>query len=166
MSGAVRIGIGYDIHALVEGRRLVLGGVELAQHIGLHGHSDADVVTHALMDALLGALALGDIGHHFPDSDARWKDAASVEMLEHVVGLMAERGYAVGNVDVTVVAATPRLAPHLGAMRAALATRLRVGPGEVSIKATTGEGLSPEGRGEAIAAHATALVERVTRETA
>lgn len=161
----MRIGVGYDIHALVDGRRLVLGGVEIAHATGLLGHSDADVVTHAIADALLGALALGDLGTHFPDTDARWKDATSLDLLAHVVWLLAERAYVVGNVDVTVIAAAPKLAPHIGAMRAALAQRLGVEADRVSVKATTGEGLSAEGRGEAIAAHAVALVQRVSQES-
>ncbi len=161
----MRVGIGYDIHALVDGRRLVLGGVEIAHARGLLGHSDADVVTHAICDALLGALALGDLGRHFPDTDARWKDASSLDLLAHVVGLVHARGYTVGNIDVTVVAAQPKLAPHVAAMRDALAARLGVDAGRVSVKATTGEGLSPEGRGEAIAAHAIALVQRTAQET-
>lgn len=160
----MRIGVGYDIHRLVDGRRLVLGGVEIVHATGLQGHSDGDVVTHAIADALLGALALGDLGHHFPDTDPRWTNASSLDLLSHIVILVAERGYVVGNVDVTVVAAQPRLAPHTLPMREALAPRLGVTLTDVSVKATTGEGLSPAGRGEAIAAHAVVLVQRVTQE--
>lgn len=155
-----RIGFGYDVHRYAPGRRLVLGGVTLPAAIGLLGHSDADVLTHAIMDALLGAVALGDIGHHFPPSDARWKDADSLDLLGRVVALLAERGWVVGNIDATVVMEQPRLAPHLAAMRERLATTLRVGTDEVSVKATTNEGMGFVGRAEGAAAYAVALVRR------
>jgi 2-C-methyl-D-erythritol 2,4-cyclodiphosphate synthase len=156
-----RVGFGYDVHRYAAGRRLVLGGVTIAAPVGLLGHSDADVLTHAVMDALLGAVALGDIGHHFPPSEARWKDADSLDLLRQVVALLAERGWRVGNVDATVVMERPRLAPHLVAMREHLAAALRVGMDDVSIKATTNEGMGFVGRGEGAAAYAVALVRRV-----
>jgi 2-C-methyl-D-erythritol 2,4-cyclodiphosphate synthase len=137
----LRIGFGYDVHRYAAGRRLVLGGVTIPAPVGLLGHSDADVLTHAIMDALLGAVALGDIGHHFPPSEARWKDADSLDLLQQVVARLAERGWRVGNVDATVVMERPRLAPHLAAMRDRLAAALGVGVDDVSIKATTNEGI-------------------------
>lgn len=154
----VRIGNGFDVHALVSGRELILGGVTIAHPRGLAGHSDADVLLHALADAILGALALGDIGRHFPDSDARWKDADSRVLLRHVAGLAAAAGYRIGNVDVTVIAQAPRLAPHVPAMRANIAEDLACGADRVSVKATTTEHLGFTGRGEGIAALATALL--------
>jgi 2-C-methyl-D-erythritol 2,4-cyclodiphosphate synthase len=156
----VRVGLGYDIHRLVEGRRLVLGGVEIAYERGLEGHSDADALTHAVVDALLGAAALGDIGQHFPDTDERWRDADSIAMLEHAVALVAERGYAVGNVDAVIVAEAPRMRPHVAAMRERLARALGVEVDAVGVKATTEEGLGPVGRREAISARAVALLVR------
>jgi 2-C-methyl-D-erythritol 2,4-cyclodiphosphate synthase len=154
----MRIGFGYDVHRYAPGRRLVLGGVEIAAPIGLLGHSDADVLTHAVMDALLGAAALGDIGHHFPPSEPRWKDADSVALLERVAALLAERGWRVGNVDATVVMERPRLAPHIPAMRARLAAALGVAEAAVSVKATTTEGMGFVGRDEGAAAYAVALI--------
>ena len=156
----VRVGLGYDIHKLVEGRRLVLGGVEIAYERGLEGHSDADALTHAVVDALLGAAALGDIGTHFPDTDERWRGADSIALLEHVVALVAERGYAVGNVDAIIVAEAPRMRPHIAAMRERLARALGVEVDAVGVKATTEEGLGPVGRREAISARAVALLVR------
>ena len=153
-----RIGEGWDIHALVPDRKLILGGVEVPYHLGLLGHSDADVLLHALCDAILGALALGDIGRHFPDTDARWQGADSRALLRHVGRLAADAGYAVGNVDVTVIAQAPKVAPHVAAMRAHIAADLGCAPGCVSVKATTTEGLGFAGRGEGIAALATALL--------
>lgn len=155
-----RVGIGYDIHRLVEGRRLVLGGVEIPHDRGLAGHSDADALVHAVVDALLGAAVLGDIGTHFPDSDERWRGVESLRMLEHVVALLAERGLVVGNVDATISAEAPRMRPHIPSMREQLARALRVDLDAVSVKATTEEGLGPIGRGEAIAVRAVALVRR------
>ncbi len=154
----MRIGNGFDVHALVSGRALILGGVTIAHPRGLAGHSDADVLLHALADAILGALALGDIGRHFPDSDARWKDADSRVLLRHVAGLAAAAGYRIGNVDVTVIAQAPRLAPHVPAMRANIAEDLACDVDSVSVKATTTEHLGFTGRGEGIAALATALL--------
>lgn len=154
----VRVGNGFDVHALVEGRRLVLGGVVIPYERGLDGHSDADVLLHAVCDAILGALALGDIGRHFPDSDARWKDADSRVLLRHVVSLATARGYRVGNLDVTVIAQAPKIAPYVPAMRANLAADLACGEGDVSVKATTTERLGFAGRGEGIAAMTTVLL--------
>jgi 2-C-methyl-D-erythritol 2,4-cyclodiphosphate synthase len=155
-----RTGIGYDAHRLVEGRRVILGGVDIPHERGLLGHSDADVLTHAIMDALLGAIADGDIGRHFPDSDPRWKDARSVDMLRQVAGRVRGAGWAIVNTDATVLAEAPRLAPHVALMRSRLAEAMGIGPEQVSIKATTMEGLGAIGRREGIAAMAVATVER------
>ena len=154
-----RIGTGFDVHAFADGRALVLGGVTVPHPRGLAGHSDADVLLHAIADALLGALALGDIGVHFPDSDARFRNADSRVLLRHVVSLVAARGYAVGNVDATVIAQAPKLAPHIPAMRENLAADLGCPLDCVSVKATTTERLGFTGRGEGIAAQAICLVE-------
>jgi 2-C-methyl-D-erythritol 2,4-cyclodiphosphate synthase len=151
----LRVGNGVDVHAFAAGRPLVLGGVTIPFDRGLAGHSDADVLLHAVADAILGALALGDIGMHFPDTDARWKGADSRVLLRHVAGLARERGYAVGNVDVTVVAQVPKLAPHVAAMRANLGSDLGCAIDAVSVKATTSERLGFTGREEGIAALAT-----------
>jgi len=155
----MRVGTGYDSHRLVEGRRLILGGVEIAGERGLDGHSDADVLTHAVIDALLGAAALGDIGQHFPDTDERWRDADSIVLLEAVVAMLAERGQRVGNVDCTVVLEAPKLAPHREAIRARLAGALGVGVEQVNVKASTGERMGFVGRGEGAAALAIAAIE-------
>jgi len=158
----LRIGNGYDIHRLVPGRPLILGG-ETLEHpdgLGLDGHSDADVLVHALIDALLGALSLGDIGLHFPPEDPRWKGADSLALLEQVIGLVRRCGWQVVNVDAVVVAERPRLKPHITAMRAAIAARLGVEPDQVGVKATTNEGLGPTGREEGIACHAVALLQK------
>lgn len=155
----MRIGHGYDVHRLVTGRRLVLGGVEIPWELGLLGHSDADVLTHALMDALLGAAALGDIGQHFPDSDVRWKDADSIVLLRHVVLLLQQKNYRFVNADCTILAQKPRLALYIPAMRETLAQALQTTPDAVSIKATTEEGLGFTGEGRGIAAHAVVLIE-------
>ena len=154
----IRVGTGFDVHALVAGRRLVIGGVHVPYERGLDGHSDADVLLHAIGDAILGALALGDLGRHFPDSDPRWKDADSRALLRHIAGLMRERGFAIGNVDATVIAQAPRLAPHVAAMRANVAADLGCTPDDVGIKATTTEHLGFAGRGEGIAAMASVLI--------
>jgi len=156
----IRIGNGFDVHALVAGRRLVLGGVVIPHDRGLAGHSDADVLLHAICDAILGALALGDIGLHFPDTDARWKDADSRALLRHVASLASAQGWRVGNLDATVIAQAPRLAAHVSAMRANIAADLGCDAGLVSVKATTTEHLGFAGRGEGIAALATALLTR------
>ena len=157
----VRIGHGYDVHRLTEGRRLILGGVDVPWERGLLGHSDADVLTHAVMDALLGAAGLGDIGRHFPDNDPAYAGADSLRLLKHVVGLLREQGYCVGNVDATVLAQRPKLAPHIPGMRDNLARVMGVDPGQVNVKATTEEGLGFTGSGEGMAAHAVALIERM-----
>ena len=157
----MRIGHGYDVHRLVEGRRLILGGVEVPFDKGLLGHSDADVLTHAVMDALLGACALGDIGHLFPDSDPAYAGADSLRLLDEVVSRLRQRGYRVGNVDTTVLAQAPKLAPYLEQMRRNLAWRLQVPVDAVSVKATTEEGLGFTGTGDGIAAHAVCLVENL-----
>ncbi|MEO5702197.1 MAG: 2-C-methyl-D-erythritol 2,4-cyclodiphosphate synthase [Casimicrobiaceae bacterium] len=151
-----RIGQGFDVHALVAGRRLVLGGVEIACERGLDGHSDADVLLHAICDALLGALALGDIGMHFPDTDARWMGADSRALLRHVAGLVTVERYLIGNVDATLIAQAPRVAPHVPAMRANIARDLGCDIRVISVKATTTEHLGFTGRGEGIAASAVA----------
>jgi 2-C-methyl-D-erythritol 4-phosphate cytidylyltransferase/2-C-methyl-D-erythritol 2,4-cyclodiphosphate synthase len=155
---AMRVGTGYDLHRLVSGRRLMLGGVEVPFEKGALGHSDADVLAHAITDAVLGAVAAGDIGRHFPDTDPRWKDAPSMAMLAHAVGLAGQAGFRVNNVDAVVVTERPRLAPHIDAIRATLAVTLGVEPSCVSVKGKTNEGAGEIGRGEAIAAHAVALL--------
>ena len=158
MSEQDRIGIGYDIHRLVEGRRLLLAGVEIPFEKGLLGHSDSDVLTHAICDALLGAAAAGDIGTHFPDSDPRFAGAASLELLARVVELIKERGFEVANIDAVVLAERPRLAPYIKSMRERLAAVLEIDVELVSVKAKTNEGLDAVGRGEAMAAHAVAII--------
>lgn len=154
-----RIGQGFDVHALAAGRRLVLGGVTIAFDQGLEGHSDADVLLHAVADALLGALALGDLGAHFPDTDARWRGADSRVLLRAVMAQVRSAGYAVGNLDATVIAQAPRLAPYTEAMRANIAADLGCPSAQVSVKATTTERLGFTGRGEGIAALAVVLLE-------
>lgn len=155
----MRIGHGYDVHRLVEGRGLILGGVDIPWEKGLLGHSDADVLTHAVMDALLGAAALGDIGKLFPDSDPAYKGADSLMLLGRVVQVLAENGYEIGNVDATVLAQRPKLAAHIPLMRDRLAAAMGVEPDQVSVKATTEEGLGFTGAGEGIAAHAVVLIQ-------
>ncbi|MDX8392774.1 MAG: 2-C-methyl-D-erythritol 2,4-cyclodiphosphate synthase [Mariprofundaceae bacterium] len=156
----IRIGQGFDVHAFAEGRKLILGGVEIAFAKGLLGHSDADVLTHAICDALLGAAALGDIGHLFPDSEACFAGADSLELLGEVMCQVRQAGFSVGNIDATVIAQQPRLAPHISAMREKLATALQVDVGQIGIKATTSEHLGFTGRSEGIAAMAVALLSR------
>lgn len=155
----MRIGHGYDVHRLVEGRRLILAGVDIPYERGLLGHSDADVLTHAVMDALLGSCALGDIGHLFPDSDPHYAGADSLKLLDAVTALLKEKGFTPGNVDVTVIAQAPKLAPYVPEMRKNLAARLGIPLDRVSVKATTEEHLGFTGAGEGIAAHAVCLVE-------
>jgi 2-C-methyl-D-erythritol 2,4-cyclodiphosphate synthase len=145
-------GIGYDSHRLAAGRRLVIGGVEIPSELGLDGHSDADVLTHAVIDALLGAAGLGDIGEHFPDSDERYRDADSIELLETTLTRVIAQGLEVINVDTTVMMELPKLAPHRAAIRERLATALGIAPGRVNVKATTGESIGFVGRGEGVAA--------------
>jgi 2-C-methyl-D-erythritol 2,4-cyclodiphosphate synthase len=156
----VRVGFGYDVHRLTEGRELWLGGVLVPHTVGALGHSDADVLLHAVCDALLGAVALGDIGFHFPDTDARWKGADSKVLLKAVVGLLRERGWQVGNVDATLVLERPKIMPHVPAMRAVMAPLLGVAEDAVSIKATTNEKMGFVGREEGVCAYAVALVQR------
>lgn len=158
MSESSRIGIGYDIHRLVEGRKLILGGVEIPFEKGLLGHSDSDVLSHAICDALLGAAALGDIGTHFPDSDPRWAGASSLDFLARAVEMLTERGYRISNIDATVMAERPKLRPHIEAMRERLASVLRIDVQQVSVKAKTNEGLESVGRGEAIEAQAIVIL--------
>lgn len=155
----MRIGHGYDVHRLKEGRKLILGGVEIPWELGLDGHSDADVLIHAVMDALLGAAALGDIGKWFPDTDPQYRGISSVLLLQRVAALLRERGYRVGNVDVTVIAQRPKLLPHIPKMRDNLARALDVELDQINIKATTEEGLGFTGTGEGMAAHAVCLLE-------
>jgi 2-C-methyl-D-erythritol 2,4-cyclodiphosphate synthase len=153
------VGIGYDSHRLAEGRRLVIGGVEIPHERGLEGHSDSDVLTHAVIDALLGASGLGDIGEHFPDTEERWRDADSIALLEAVVGMVSERGLELEHVDCTVLMEAPKLAPHKPAIRARLADALGVAAERVNVKATTGERIGFVGRGEGVAALAVATLE-------
>lgn len=156
----MRVGQGFDVHALVPGRRLVLGGVDIPFGRGLLGHSDADVLLHAVIDALLGAAGLGDIGRHFPDSDPRFKDADSRGLLREAARLLERSGYRVGNIDATLIAQAPRLAPHTAAMAANIAADLGIEAGAVNVKAKTAERLGFAGRGEGIAAQAVVLIER------
>ena len=156
----MRIGHGYDVHRLVRSRNLILGGVELPFEKGLLGHSDADVLTHAVMDALLGAAALGDIGKLFPDNDPAYEGADSLVLLRRVTEALAEHGYRIGNVAATVLAQRPKLAPHIPAMREKLASAMGIDLEQVSVKATTEEGLGFTGAGEGIAAHAVALIDK------
>lgn len=156
----MRIGIGYDVHPLVEGRKLVLGGVEIPHHKGLLGHSDADALTHAICDALLGALALGDLGQHFSDKDPRYQGIESLRLLEEVGIKIEAQGYQVGNIDSILIAERPKLATHLEKMRENIAKALRIDLGQVSVKATREEGLGFTGREEGIAAKAVALIQR------
>lgn len=156
----IRIGHGFDVHAFGDGDHVMLGGVRISSSRGVVAHSDGDVAIHALCDAMLGALALGDIGQHFPPTDARWKDADSRSFLRHCAGLLRERHWVVGNVDITVVCEQPRVGPHVPAMRALLAHDIGVAVDAVSVKATTTERLGFTGRGEGIAAHAVCLLVR------
>jgi 2-C-methyl-D-erythritol 2,4-cyclodiphosphate synthase len=156
---AIRIGNGYDIHRLGPDRDLILGGIKIDHELGLEGHSDADVLTHAIMDAMLGALSLGDIGHYFPPTDPQWKGADSLKLLAQVNQLLRDRGWQVSNIDSVVVAERPKLKPHINAMRSRLAEVLGIEPDRVGVKATTNEKLGPTGREEGICAYAVALLE-------
>jgi 2-C-methyl-D-erythritol 2,4-cyclodiphosphate synthase len=156
----MRIGHGYDVHRLVEGRKLIMGGVDIPYEKGLLGHSDADVLLHAIADALLGALALGDIGKHFPDTDPAFKGANSMQLLEHVVGLIMAKGYSLGNLDATIIAQRPKMAPHIQTMRENIARACEVDVDRINVKATTEEGLGFTGTGEGVSAHAVVLLER------
>ena len=157
----MRIGHGYDVHRLVEGRALILGGVKIDYEKGLLGHSDADVLTHAVMDALLGARAMGDIGKHFPDTDEKWRGADSLVLARAVAELVKAAGWQIGNIDATVIAQAPKLAPHIPEMRQKLADALSISPDRVSIKATTEERLGWTGEGLGIAAHAVCLLQLI-----
>jgi 2-C-methyl-D-erythritol 2,4-cyclodiphosphate synthase len=157
----MRVGTGYDSHRFEEGRPLVLGGVQIADHAGLAGHSDGDAVAHAVIDAILGAAAAGDVGTHFPPSDDTWKNADSMDLLGRAVHVLESANYQVVNVDVTVVCETPRIAPHVEAMRRRLGDVLRVGAGAVSVKGKTNEGMGWIGHGEGVAVHAVALIDSI-----
>ena len=154
----MRIGMGYDVHRLTEGRDLILGGVRIPYEKGLLGHSDADVLLHAVMDALLGAAALGDIGKHFPDSDPAYKGISSLKLLEHVGELLEKEGYTGGNIDATIIAQRPKMAPHIAVMRKNIAEVLRIEESQINIKATTEEGLGFTGSGEGISSQAVCLL--------
>ena len=154
----MRVGIGYDVHRLIENRRLILGGVEIPYHLGLLGHSDADVLTHAIIDAILGAAALGDIGTHFPDTDVRYKGMDSFVFLRDTVSKITECGYRIENIDSTVITQRPKLAPYISKMRQRLAKTLEIAVGQVNVKATTAEELGVVGEGKAIVAHAIAAL--------
>ncbi len=155
---SIRIGNGYDMHRLGPDRPLTLGGVTIPHTLGLQGHSDADVLTHAIMDAMLGALSLGDIGHYFPPTDDQWKGADSLELLDQVYQMIQKRGWSIGNLDTVVVAERPKLKPHIAAMKKCLAERLSVSTDQIGIKATTNEKLGPTGREEGIVAYAVVLL--------
>lgn len=155
----MRIGSGYDVHRLTEGRRLILGGVEIPYEKGLLGHSDADVLLHAIADALLGAAALGDIGRHFPDTDPKYKGADSRKLLARVLGLISDNGYCIMNIDATIIAQKPKMAPHIEQMRQNIAETLQIAVSQVNVKATTEEGLGFTGAGEGIAASAVCLLQ-------
>ena len=157
----LRIGHGYDVHRLVSGRKLILGGVTVPYEKGLDGHSDADVLTHAVMDALLGACGLGDIGRHFPDSDERYRGISSLLLLDHVAALLRQQGYSVVNVDVTLIAQAPKVGPYRQQMADNLATHIGISSEQINVKATTEEHLGFTGSGEGMACHAVALVEKL-----
>ncbi len=157
----IRIGHGYDVHRLCENRKLILGGVDIPYEKGLMGHSDADVLVHAVMDSLLGALALGDIGKHFPDTDPKYSGADSIELLKHVYNLIKENGYSLGNIDATVLAQKPKLAPYIDSMRVNIANAMDCDISQISVKATTEEKLGFTGEGLGISAHCVALLNRI-----
>lgn len=154
----MRIGMGYDVHRLTNDRKLIIGGVEIPYEKGLLGHSDADVLLHAVMDALLGAAALGDIGKHFPDTDPAYRGISSIKLLEHVGGLLEEHLFLIENIDATIIAQAPKMRPHIDAMRVNIANALRIEPAQVNVKATTEEGLGFTGTGEGISAQAVCLL--------
>lgn len=159
----MRVGIGYDVHPLARGRRLVLGGIEIPFEKGLDGHSDADVLVHAIIDALLGAAGLGDIGTHFPSSEPKYKDISSITLLRQVGTLLQSHGWQVGNIDATIVAEQPRLSAFIPQMQQRISETLGISPGQIGVKSTTSKGLGFLGKGEGIAAHAVALVEKSER---
>lgn len=154
----MRIGMGYDVHKLVKNRKLIIGGVEIPHTLGLLGHSDADVLLHAIMDALLGAAALGDIGKHFPDTDEKFKGASSIKLLEEVGRLITKAGYTIGNIDSTIIAQKPKMAPHINSMRENISNALKIDIKNINVKATTEEGLSFTGREEGISSEAICIL--------
>ena len=157
----MRVGLGYDVHKLVEGRKLIIGGVDVPHETGLLGHSDADVLVHAVMDSILGALALGDIGKHFPDTDEKYKGSDSIKLLEFVYNLIRVKGYAVGNIDCTIIAQSPKMAPHIEKMRNNIAKALNTDINNINVKATTEEGLGFTGAKQGIAAQSICLLVKV-----
>ena len=157
----MRIGMGYDVHKLVEGRKLILGGVEIPYEKGLLGHSDADVLLHAIMDALLGAAALGDIGKHFPDTDPAYKGISSIRLLEHVADLLEEHQFLIENIDATIIAQRPKMRPYIDTMRENIAKALKIESDQINVKATTEEGLGFTGSGEGISSQAICMLEKV-----
>lgn len=157
----MRIGMGYDVHRLSAGRKLIMGGVDIPYEKGLLGHSDADVLVHAIMDALLGAAALGDIGSYFPDTDPAYEGISSIRLLEHVGKLLSDHGYKIGNIDATIIAQKPKMRPHIAQMRDNISNALKIRPDQVGVKATTEEGLGFTGSGEGISAHAVCLLEQI-----
>lgn len=159
----MRVGHGYDVHKLVEGRKLIMGGVEIPHSHGLLGHSDADVLVHAIMDSILGALALGDIGKHFPDNDEKYKGADSIRLLEFVYNLIRDKGYAIGNIDSTIIAQSPKMAPHIENMRSNIAKATNTDIDRINVKATTEEGLGFTGTKEGISAHSICLLVKVDK---
>ena len=159
----MRVGLGYDVHKLVEGRKLIIGGVEIPHTHGLLGHSDADVLVHAIMDSMLGALALGDIGKHFPDNDEKYKGADSIKLLEYVNNLIEEKGYTIGNIDSTIIAQSPKMAPHIEVMRNNIAKATNTDVSRINVKATTEEGLGFTGAKEGIAAQSICLLLKVDK---
>ncbi|MGL6107813.1 2-C-methyl-D-erythritol 2,4-cyclodiphosphate synthase [Romboutsia sp.] len=160
----MRVGLGYDVHKLVEGRKLIIGGVDVPHEKGLLGHSDADVLVHAVMDSILGALALGDIGKHFPDNDEKFKGADSIKLLEFVYNLIKDKGYAIGNIDCTIIAQSPKMAPYIDAMRNNIAKTLNTNLENINVKATTEEGLGFTGAKEGIAAQSICLLVKVDNQ--
>ncbi len=159
----MRVGLGYDVHKLVEGRKLIIGGVDIPHEKGLLGHSDADVLIHAVMDSILGALALGDIGKHFPDTDEKYKGADSMKLLEFVYNLINEKGYGIANIDCTIIAQSPKMAPHIQSMRENIAKALNTSIENINVKATTEEGLGFTGAKEGIAAQSICLLVKVDK---
>ena len=159
----MRVGLGYDVHKLVDGRKLIIGGVDIPHEKGLLGHSDADVLVHAVMDSILGALALGDIGKHFPDTDEKYKGADSIKLLEFVYNLIDEKGYAIGNIDCTIIAQSPKMAPHISNMRENMAKALNTSTDNINVKATTEEGLGFTGAKEGISAQSICLLVKVDK---
>lgn len=159
----MRVGLGYDVHKLVEGRKLIIGGVDVPHEKGLLGHSDADVLVHAVMDSILGALALGDIGKHFPDTDERYKGADSIKLLEFVYNLIKEKGYVIGNIDCTIIAQSPKMAPHIMSMRENIAKALNTDIENINVKATTEEGLGFTGKKEGIASQSICMLVKVDK---